>query len=57
MKGAMEMQSGANDKARRIKIIATLFGAFGQSNDANRQVIYVESLKDIQVELLEKVCT
>ena len=56
MKGAMEMQSGANDKARRIKIIATLFGAFGQSNDANRQVIYVESLKDIQVELLEKAC-
>ncbi|MGM9519549.1 MAG: hypothetical protein ACI3WS_02630 [Phascolarctobacterium sp.] len=50
------MQSGANDNARRIKIIATLFGAFGQSSDANRQVIYVESLKDIQVELLEKAC-
>lgn len=56
MKGARVMQSGDNDKARRIKIIATLFGAFGQSNDANRQVIYVESLKDMSVELLEKAC-
>lgn len=50
------MQSGDNDKARRIKIIATLFGAFGQSNDANRQVIYVESLKDMRLDLLEKSC-
>lgn len=50
------MTFGDNDKARRTKIIATLFGAFGQSNDANRQVIYVESLKDMSVELLEKAC-
>lgn len=47
---------GDKNYVARAKIIATLFGAYGQSNDSNRQLIYSSLLKDLPVELLEKAC-
>lgn len=36
------------------KIIGTMFGAYGQANDSQRQAIYCKTLEDIPAELLQK---
>lgn len=41
---------------QRMKIIVTLFGAYGQASDKNRQLIYIQCLKDIPEQLLGKAC-
>ena len=46
----------SNDKVKKAKIITTLFAAYGQSSDAERMATYVEKLKDIPAEVLDKVC-
>ena len=38
---------------QRVKIIATMFGAFGQGGDGNRIAIYAKMLKDIPVNVLK----
>ena len=38
---------------QRVKIIATMFGAFGQGGDGNRIAIYAKMLKDIPVDVLK----
>ena len=48
--------SKADDKIKRAKIITTLFAAYGQSSDAERMATYVEMLKDIPAEVLDRVC-
>ncbi len=47
---------GNNEAEARIRIIATLFGAYGQAVDGQRPSIYVKMLKDIPVNVLERAC-
>lgn len=47
---------GNNEAEMRIRIIATLFGAYGQAVDGQRPSIYVKMLKDIPVNVLERAC-
>ena len=48
--------SKTDDKIKRAKVITTLFAAYGQSSDAERMATYVEMLKDIPAEVLDRVC-
>lgn len=41
---------------QKMKIIVTLFGAYGQASDKNRQLIYIQCLKDVPDQLLGKAC-
>lgn len=43
-----------NDEVERTKIIGLLFGAYGQSNDGQRQAIYSKMLADIPNPVLRK---
>lgn len=43
-------------KAKQLKAITMLFTAYGQGGEAERIAMYVEMLKDIPAEVLEKVC-
>ena len=45
-----------DDKSKKAKAIAMLFGSFGQGSDAERMAIYVEMLNDIPADVLDKVC-
>ena len=45
-----------DDKSKKAKAIAMLFGSFGQGGDAERMAIYVEMLQDIPADVLDKVC-
>lgn len=45
-----------NNAEACIRIIATLFGAYGQAVDGQRPSIYVKMLKDIPVNVLERAC-
>ena len=47
---------GNSEAEARIRIIATLFGAYGQAVDGQRPSIYVKMLKDIPVNVLERAC-
>lgn len=47
---------GNSEAEARIRIIATLFGAYGQATDGQRPSIYVKMLKDIPVNVLERAC-
>lgn len=47
---------GNSEAEARIRIIATLFGAYGQAVDGQRPSIYVKMLKDIPVNVLEGAC-
>ena len=44
------------DKAKKAKSITMMFTAFGQGGDAERMAMYVEMLKDIPAEVLDKAC-
>lgn len=43
-----------NDDVERTEIIGMLFGAYGQSNDGQRQAIYSKMLEDIPTPILRK---
>ena len=43
-------------KAKQLKIITMMFTAFGQGGEAERIAMYVEMLKDIPADVLDKVC-
>ena len=44
------------NKKQTVKIITTLFSAYGQANDGNRIAIYTEMLADMPIELLQASC-
>lgn len=44
------------EKQKRLGVISTLFGAFGQSSDVNRIKIYLRATSEVPVKLLEKAC-
>lgn len=44
------------DKRQTVKIISTLFSAYGQANDGNRIAIYTEMLADMPTVLLQASC-
>lgn len=44
------------DDVRKAKAITAMFTAFGQGNEAERIVVYVRMLKDMDAEVLDKVC-
>lgn len=44
------------DKKQTVKIISTLFSAFGQAQDGNRIAIYTEMLADMPPALLQASC-
>ena len=44
------------DKAKKAKSITMLFTSFGQGHDADRMATYVEMLKDVPSEILDKAC-
>ena len=43
-------------KLQTVKIIATLFSAYGQAQDGNRIAIYTEMLEDVPPAVLQAVC-
>lgn len=44
------------DKRKTVKIISTLFSAYGQANDGNRIAVYTEMLADMPPALLQASC-
>ena len=44
------------DKRQTVKIISTLFSAYGQANDGNRIAVYTEMLADMPPALLQASC-
>jgi hypothetical protein len=45
-----------NDQKSRAKILGTMFGAYGQANDAQRLAAYITVLKDIPDNVLGGAC-
>ena len=50
------MERQISDKERRAKVISMLFASYRQGSDAESMAVYIEMLKDIPVQVLDKAC-